>query len=77
MTKAARELLDEALELSAPERAEMAAKLLESLDEAQDDVAGAWADEIATRVSAARAGELESTDWRTVLDAVEADILRR
>jgi len=36
-----------------------------------DEVAQAWAAEIQQRVAAVRAGELESTDWRTVLDRVE------
>jgi hypothetical protein len=37
----------------------------------------AWASEIQKRVAAARAGELASTDWRTVLDRVERAVLGR
>jgi hypothetical protein len=55
----------------------MAAELLESLDVAEHDVEAAWASEIERRVAAARAGELESTDWRVVLDLVEREVLRR
>lgn len=77
MTRATHDLLTEALGLPLDERAKMAADLLESLDEAEEDVAAAWAEEIKTRVAAARAGELESTDWRVVLDRVEREVLRR
>lgn len=45
--------------------------------EQQEDVEAAWAAEIRERVAAARAGELESTDWRTVLDRAERDVLGR
>ena len=70
------ELLREALQLPLDERAKMAAELLESLHASERDVESAWATEIERRVAAARAGELESTDWRTVLARVEQDILR-
>ena len=77
MTRAARDLLNEALELPPDERARMAAELLESLHDAEEDVEAAWAAEVQARVAAARAGELESTDWKTVLDRVEKDVLGR
>ena len=77
MTRGARELVEEALELPLDERAKVAAVLLESLDEAEADVQEAWATEIQKRVAAARAGELASTDWRTVLDRVEREVLGR
>jgi len=77
MARENRTLLEEALELPLDERAKMAAELLESLQEAEEQVEGAWATEIEKRVAAARAGELASTDWRTVLDRVEKDVLGR
>jgi putative addiction module component (TIGR02574 family) len=77
MTRASRELLKQALGLPLEERAEIAAELLESLDEAEEDVEAAWAAEIQRRVAAARAGELASTDWKTVLDRVEKEVLGR
>lgn len=77
MARETRELLEEALELPLDERAKMAAELLESLQEAETDVEAAWATEIQQRVAAARAGELASTDWRTVLDRVEREVLGR
>ena len=77
MARETRTLLEEALELPLDERAKMAAELLESLHEAEEEVERAWATEINKRVAAARAGELASTDWRTVLDRIEKDVLGR
>lgn len=77
MTRPGRDLLTEALELPLDERAKMAAELLESLQEAEAEVEEAWASEIQKRVAAARAGELASTDWRTVLNRVEREVLGR
>ncbi|MDQ3282425.1 MAG: addiction module protein [Acidobacteriota bacterium] len=77
MTRATRELLDQALELPLDERAKLAAELLESLHDTEEQVEHAWADEIRDRVAAARAGELESTDWREVLARVEKEVLQR
>lgn len=77
MTRATRDLLTEVLELPLDERAKFAADLLDSLHDSEEDVESAWASEIQRRVAAARAGELESTDWRTVLERVEKEILAR
>jgi putative addiction module component (TIGR02574 family) len=73
----ANELLKQVLELPLDERAKMAAELLESLSDAEEGVEEAWANEIRSRVAAVRAGELESTDWRIVLDEVEREVLGR
>lgn len=75
MTRASSDLLAEVLELPLDERAKLAAEVLESLDDAEEGVEAAWATEIAARVAAARAGELEGTDWRLVLDRVEREVL--
>jgi putative addiction module component (TIGR02574 family) len=77
MARGTHELLSEALELPLDERAKIAAELLESLEEAEADVEEAWAREIERRVAAARVGELASTDWRTVLDRIEREVLGR
>lgn len=77
MTRATHDVLAEALELPPEERARIAAELLESLDYAQEDVDAAWAAEIQHRVALAEAGELESTDWRTVFDRIEREVLGR
>ncbi|MGZ5446400.1 MAG: addiction module protein [Thermoanaerobaculia bacterium] len=75
MTREGRDLLTEALALPLDERAKTAADLLESLHEAEAEVEEAWASEIQERVAATRAGELASTDWRTVLERVEREVL--
>jgi hypothetical protein len=46
-------------------------------NETDESVDAAWASEIRSRVAAVRAGELESEDWRLVLDRVEKEILGR
>jgi len=69
--------LAEALELPPDERARIAAELIESLDYAEENVEAAWAAEIERRVALVESGELESTDWRTVLDRVEREVLGR
>lgn len=75
MARGTRDLLTEALELPLDDRAKLAAELLESLEQAEADVANAWAREIESRVAAARAGTLASTDWRAVLARVEREVL--
>jgi hypothetical protein len=75
MSRPPSDLLTEALELPLDERAKIAAELLESLQDAEEQVETAWATEIQQRVAAARTGDLESTDWRTVLDRVEREVL--
>lgn len=77
MTRGTEALLQKVLELPLEDRAKFAAELLDSLDEADSDVEVAWADEIRERVAAARAGELESTDWRIVLARVEKEVFGR
>ena len=58
-------------------RAKLAAEVLESLEDADEGVEAAWASEIEARVAAARAGDLEGTDWRSVLDRLEREVLGR
>jgi putative addiction module component (TIGR02574 family) len=77
MAGTAEKLRDEALRLPVDERARLAADLLESLEETEEAVESAWAAEIEKRVAAIRAGEVGSTDWRTVLDEVEREVLGR
>jgi len=77
MTRATRDLLTQALQLPLDERAKMAAELLESLHDTEEDVEAAWTAEIQRRVAASRAGELASTDWRVVMDRIESEVLGR
>ena len=77
MTTNAQKILDDALLLSASERAEVAAALLASLDEAEADVEAAWAAEISRRVAEARANPADDEDWRTALAEIRREVLSR
>lgn len=71
-------LLEQALSLPEHERAKLAARLLESLDdEAQSDVDAAWADEIERRCAAVDAGALATSDWKDVRARIEREIFGR
>jgi putative addiction module component (TIGR02574 family) len=71
-------LLEQALRLPEPDRAEIAARLLESLDpETQADVDEAWAVEIERRCAAVDAGTLSLSDWKDVRARIERDIFGR
>lgn len=75
MTEAARKVLEDALNLEADERANLAAELLASLQEHEQDVQKAWAEEIGRR-SLIAAGE-RGTDWRAALEEIRTEVLRR
>ena len=71
-------LLEQALGLPEHERARIAARLLESLDEdTQTDVDAAWAAEIERRCEAVDAGTMATSDWRDVRARIEREIFRR
>jgi len=73
----AQKLLRDALTLPAPDRAQLAAELLASLDEREADVEAAWAAEIARRAADARLNPDEDEDWREALDQIEREVLSR
>jgi putative addiction module component (TIGR02574 family) len=67
MSDRARKLYEAALELPLPERAELAADLLASLDgERDEDVEAAWAAEIERRARDAIAEPEDDVAWETV-----------
>jgi putative addiction module component (TIGR02574 family) len=74
-------VLRDALGLSEQERAEIAARLIESLDVVRDGDAAAveeaWAAEIERRCAALDAGTTSTTDWQDVRRQIEAEILRK
>ena len=71
-------LLEQLLSLPAAERAEIAERLLESLDELDPhEIEGAWASEVAARVDALRNGEAVTRDAFEALDALEQELARR
>ncbi|HEX9734350.1 MAG TPA: addiction module protein [Thermoanaerobaculia bacterium] len=74
MQKAAEQIANEALSLSAAERAEVAAMFLASLDgEPDEEVEAAWAAEIEHRADRVRAGQAAGRPW----SQVRADLERR
>jgi putative addiction module component (TIGR02574 family) len=74
-----KELLpNEALRLSQEDRADLAVKLIESLDPAPDThVDAAWTQEIDRRCAAVDAGEAVTSDWEDVRSRIEREIFRR
>ena len=77
MTKNADRLLEEVLQLAPTDRAKIAAELLSSLDEQDDDVKAAWAAEISRRAADAEADPDDEEDWRAALDDVRREVLAR
>lgn len=67
MTQKSQVLLEEALKLSADERAEVAEQLIASLDETSDtDVEQAWQEEIQKRLQQIERGEVNTIPWEEV-----------
>lgn len=77
VTTNAQKVFQEALTLEANDRAELAARLLASLDEAEADVEAAWAAEIERRAAEARRNPNDDEDWRAVLDDIQREVLSR
>ena len=78
MTDTATTLLEQVLSLTEHERAEIAARLLESLDDANhDDVDEAWAHEIERRCAALDSGEAVTSDWNEFRARIERDVFAR
>ena len=76
MTKAAENLLEQAMKLGVDERAELAAELLASLDgEPEEDVEAAWAAEIQRRIERIEAGAEKFIPWDDVKRRIEKEIL--
>lgn len=71
-------LLEQALSLPERARAEIAVRLLESLDRAGDEsVDAAWAAEIERRCAAVDDGSLVTSDWNDVRRRIESEIFGR
>lgn len=81
MTSRAQELLREALSLPIDERADVAAELLASLDDAGTEdaaeVEAAWFAEIERRARRVMAGESSGIAWEDVGRRAEADLRKR
>jgi len=64
MSRKAQKVLEEALTLPPPERADLAATLLDSLDEQEDEgVEEAWAREIERRIQEVESGAVKMIPW--------------
>lgn len=73
------EVLQAAMSLDANERARIAYELLLSLepDVADEDVEGAWAQEIRRRLAAIREGGVALRDWDDALSDIRQSIAER
>ncbi len=73
MSNEAKRLLDDVLSLPGAERAEIAARLIESLEEVADaSVDEAWAAEIERRCTELDAGEAVTSDWADVRRRIDS-----
>jgi putative addiction module component (TIGR02574 family) len=81
MASTAESVLQDALKLPEEDRAEIAARLIASLDaesnESRDEVEEAWAAEIERRCEALDAGTTTTRSWEEVRRRIEADLLRK
>lgn len=82
MSSQARQVLEDALRLPVDERADVAAELLRSLDEAestlsQDEVQRRWAEEITRRANRALRGDSVGRDADEVLSSIESNLRKR
>jgi putative addiction module component (TIGR02574 family) len=77
VTATARKVFEDALALTANDRAELAAQLLASLDDSESEVEKAWAVEIARRAADAREHPDDDEDWRTAFDEIQREVLSR
>ena len=69
MRRHAEAVLQEALTLPEEERAEIAGVLLGSLEPTPEvDVETAWRQEVAVRVAALEAGDVQTTPWEEIRD---------
>jgi len=71
------DLLVEALRLSRAQRARVAAELLSSLEEADDAVAAAWADELVRRARDVAAGRVATVPWSTARAEILGELGQR
>jgi putative addiction module component (TIGR02574 family) len=78
MSSVGHKILQDVLALPENERAEIAARLIESLDnDADAGVDEAWAAEIERRCAALDAGEAVTSDWEDVRRRIETQLLNK
>ena len=73
------DLLSRALEMPVRERAELARRLLLSLETADfvGDVEEAWAEEIEARLAAVDRGDSVPVDWQPAIDRIRSSLRRK
>jgi putative addiction module component (TIGR02574 family) len=72
------QLLAEVLDLPEQDRAEVAARILESLDDIHDaGVDEAWARELERRAAAVDSGQVVTSDWDVLRRRIEREIFGR
>jgi len=71
------ELLAQVLRLPRPERARLAEEVLSSLEESEDQVAAAWAQELERRSREIAEGRVQPLDWETVRGQILEELGRR
>ncbi len=82
MSDQARHVLEEALRLPVEERADVAAELLRSLDDAErtispEEVERRWSEEITRRAERAIRGDSVGRDANAVLSSIESKLRQR
>ena len=73
------ELVDRTMHLSAQDRAELARRLILSLEpadvvESEEELAAAWSSELERRLAAYDKGQIKAVDWRDAVDRAKAAI---
>ena len=71
------DLLAEALRLSREERARVAAELLSSLEETDEEVVAVWAEELLRRSADVRDGRVSPVPWATAREELLTELSRR
>jgi len=78
MSSDAKAVLERALALPQADRADIAGALLESIEPASEaEIEAAWRREVATRVAARDAGQVETVPWEDIRDRLFAKLSER
>ena len=71
------DLLAEALRLSREERARVAAELLSSLEEADEELVAVWAEELLRRSTDVREGRVSPVPWTSAREQLLTELRHR
>jgi putative addiction module component (TIGR02574 family) len=78
MTQRSLEILEKALALSEEERSQIAASLVQSLDDAMDeDAESTWQQEIASRAAELDSGKAKTVPWEEVQRRISGHLASR